>query len=131
MTDTGKATLELRVDRGEQTPRRFSLDDRYIEVVNVFDAWLAPDHRRFKVSAAPRRPFIVRNDLTSARRELTMFKPTGAFLFLHRGGIMAERKIVAVVGSRQAAAAGRHFLNDPGSGFAARRPDARRQPSCT
>ena len=52
MTDTGNATLELRVDRGEQTPRRFWLDDRCIEVVNVFDAWLAPDHRHFKFRGA-------------------------------------------------------------------------------
>lgn len=36
--------------RGEQTPRRFTLGDRQIEVVEVVDAWLDPDHRYFKVT---------------------------------------------------------------------------------
>lgn len=36
--------------RGEQTPRRFVLDGRRIEVVEVEDAWLGPEHRFFKVT---------------------------------------------------------------------------------
>lgn len=33
----------------EETPRRFSFDGRTSEVAEVLDAWLAPDHRYFKV----------------------------------------------------------------------------------
>lgn len=35
--------------RGELTPSRFSVRGRPVEVTEVFDAWLATDHRYFKV----------------------------------------------------------------------------------
>ncbi len=31
--------------RGEQTPRRFSMGERTVEIREVLDAWLSPDHR--------------------------------------------------------------------------------------
>ena len=45
---------EIRVEcyaghRGEQTPLRFYLGDNEIEVAELLDSWLAPDHRYFKV----------------------------------------------------------------------------------
>lgn len=53
--------------RGEQTPRRFRLGEREIEV----DAWLAPDHRYFKVRDAQGDLYILRHDLVWSRWELT------------------------------------------------------------
>jgi len=46
--------VDLRVEcysghRGEETPRRFYLGNRHIEVAEVIDRWLGPDHRYFKV----------------------------------------------------------------------------------
>jgi hypothetical protein len=38
--------------RGEQTPRTLILGDRSIAVAEVLDAWLAPDHRYFKLRGA-------------------------------------------------------------------------------
>jgi hypothetical protein len=35
--------------RGEETPRRFGLVGAKIEIAEVVDSWLAPDHRYFKV----------------------------------------------------------------------------------
>ena len=35
--------------RGEETPRRFALAGTTIEVAEVVDRWLAPDHRYFTV----------------------------------------------------------------------------------
>jgi hypothetical protein len=54
MTDPARPALEIRVECyaghcGEETPRRFSFDGQTIEVTEVLDAWLAPDHRYFKV----------------------------------------------------------------------------------
>ena len=51
--------------RGEETPRRFHLGERTIEVTEVLDQWLATDHRYFKLRgkggrhlpAASRRSF--------------------------------------------------------------------------
>ncbi len=75
--------LEVRVDcyagyRGEQTPRRFSFDGRIVEVVEVLDAWLAPDHRYFKVKGDDGAFYILRNDVITARWELTMYDRTGS-----------------------------------------------------
>jgi hypothetical protein len=64
--------------RGEQTPRRFSFDGRVVEVVEVLDAWLAPDHRYFKVKGDDGAFYILRNDVITARWELTMYDRTGS-----------------------------------------------------
>jgi hypothetical protein len=47
-------SLDRRVERyaghrGEQEPRRFWLDERPVEVAEILDRWLAPEHRYFKV----------------------------------------------------------------------------------
>jgi hypothetical protein len=60
--------------RGEQTPRCFRLGDSDIEVAEVVDAWLAPDHRYFKVRDAGGDVYILRNDVVRDRWELTMFQ---------------------------------------------------------
>jgi hypothetical protein len=64
--------------RGEQTPRRFSFDSRMIEVVEVLDAWLAPDHRYFKVRGNDTACYILRHDVSADRWELTMYDRTGS-----------------------------------------------------
>jgi hypothetical protein len=48
--------------RGKETPRRFRLGNRVIEVAEVVDRWLAPDHRYFKVQTAEGEMYILRND---------------------------------------------------------------------
>ena len=70
---------DLRVEcyagyRGEQTPRAFGLGDRRIEIVQVIDQWLAPDHRYFKVADAAGDVYILRHDVRSGEWELTMYK---------------------------------------------------------
>lgn len=75
MTD---ADDELRVEcyagyRGEQTPRAFGIGERRIEVAQVLDQWLAPDHRYFKVADATGDIYILRHDVSSGRWQLTMY----------------------------------------------------------
>jgi hypothetical protein len=70
--------LTIRVEcyagyRGEETPRRFHLGPRTVEVVAVLDRWLAPDHRYFKVEGDDGGRYILRHDVPSDRWELTMF----------------------------------------------------------
>lgn len=60
--------------RGEQTPRTLVLGDRRIAVVEVLDAWLAPDHRYFKLRGADGDTYLVRHDERSDIWELTMFR---------------------------------------------------------
>jgi hypothetical protein len=60
--------------RGEQTPRTLILGDRRIDVVEVLDAWLAPDHRYFKLRGTDGDTYLVRHDERSNTWELTMFR---------------------------------------------------------
>lgn len=78
-----RGLLELDVQcyagyRGEETPRRFSFHERSVEVIDVLDAWLAPDHRYFKVRGNDGGCYILRNDVASGRWELTMYDGVGA-----------------------------------------------------
>jgi hypothetical protein len=60
--------------RGEQTPRVLILGDRRIAVAQVLDAWLAPDHRYFKLRGADGDTYVVRHDERSNTWELTMVR---------------------------------------------------------
>jgi hypothetical protein len=60
--------------RGEETPRTLQLGDRRIGVAEVLDAWLAPDHRYFKLRGEDGDTYLVRHDERTNRWELTMFR---------------------------------------------------------
>jgi hypothetical protein len=57
--------------RGEETPRRFSLKERQIEIVDVVDRWLTPDHRYFQVQDAQGDRYVLRHEDVGDRWELT------------------------------------------------------------
>jgi hypothetical protein len=74
--------MDIRVDcysgyRGEETPRRFRLDDREIEVSEVVGRWLDPDHRYFKVVGDDGATYILRHDLETDVWQLTFDRETG------------------------------------------------------
>ena len=60
--------------RGEQTPRALILGDRRIAVAEVLDAWLAPEHRYFKLRGDDGDTYLVRHDERTDTWELTMFR---------------------------------------------------------
>jgi len=60
--------------RGEQTPRRFTLGDHQIEIAEVVDSWLAPDHRYFKVRDTHGDLYILRHDVATSVWEVTYFR---------------------------------------------------------
>jgi len=49
--------------RGEQEPRRFQFRDRQIEVQEILDRWLDPDHRYFKVRGDDGSTYLLRHDV--------------------------------------------------------------------
>jgi hypothetical protein len=51
--------------RGEHTPRSLVLGDLRIVVIEVVDAWLAPDYRYFKVKGEDGNTYLVRHDESS------------------------------------------------------------------
>jgi hypothetical protein len=76
-------TFSILVDcyaghRGEQTPSALTLAGRRVELADVLDQWLAPDHRYFKMKSADGDTYIVRHDVASGEWELTMFKSGAA-----------------------------------------------------
>jgi hypothetical protein len=60
--------------RGEQTPRVLVLGTRRVEVLELFDQWLAPNHRYFKLKGDDGNVYIVRHDTVSGVWELTMYR---------------------------------------------------------
>ncbi len=70
--------FEVKVDcysgyRGEETPRRIHLGGRTVEVAQVLDSWLAPDHRYFKVIGDDHATYILRHDVEHGRWQVTLF----------------------------------------------------------
>lgn len=59
--------------RGEETPRRFFFGARAVEVDEVLDRWLAPDHRYFKLRGSDGATYILRHDTVRQHWELTMY----------------------------------------------------------
>lgn len=71
--------MRIRVDcysgyRGEETPKRAYFDGRHIDVVEVLDRWLSPDHRYFKVMGSDEAVYIIRHDIPEDIWELTMYQ---------------------------------------------------------
>ena len=74
---TAERFLAIRVEcyaghRGEQEPRAFHLGQRRIDVEEILDRWLAPDHRYFKVRGQDGAVYLMRHDSVSGDWELTM-----------------------------------------------------------
>ena len=59
--------------RGEEEPRTFDLEDRRVEVVQIIDRWLGPDHRYFKVQADDGNVYILRHDEPAGEWKITSF----------------------------------------------------------
>jgi hypothetical protein len=71
--------MKIRVEcyagyQGEETPRRLRLDHRAVEVIDVIDRWLAPDHRYFKVKGEDGATYILRHDVETGEWQLVMFE---------------------------------------------------------
>ncbi len=59
--------------RGEQEPRSFELEDRRVEVMEIVDRWLSPDHRYYKVQGYDGSVYILRHDELAGDWEMTLF----------------------------------------------------------
>ena len=71
-------SLGIRVEcyaghRAEETPRRFFIGQREINVTEIVDRWLDPTHRYFKLRGSDDGIYILRHDTGSDTWEMTMF----------------------------------------------------------
>lgn len=74
----GSGDLQIRVEcyaghRGEETPLRFYIAERRIEIDEVIDRWLDPAYRYFKVRGDDKGIYILRNSTRESIWELTMY----------------------------------------------------------
>lgn len=60
--------------RGEETPRSIFLHDKEIQIKEILDMWLAPDHRYFKFLGSDEGIYIIRYDEERCVWELTFYK---------------------------------------------------------
>jgi hypothetical protein len=56
--------------RGEETPRRFSIGDRPVEVARVIDRWITPGHRFFRLEGNDGQVYVLRQDIAGGKWEL-------------------------------------------------------------
>lgn len=59
--------------RGEETPRRFYLGKRCVEVMDVLDRWLDPEYRYFKLRGNDNGIYILRHSIRGDSWEMTLF----------------------------------------------------------
>ena len=61
-------------NRGEQTPRALTIDDRKVFVDEIIDRWPGPNHQYYKVKGDDGDLYVIRQDTQSGAWELTMFR---------------------------------------------------------
>ena len=71
--------MKIRVEcyagyRGEQEPRAFTLGERRMDVHEILDRWLAPDHRYFRVAASDGDIYVLRHDEANGDWTLRAFR---------------------------------------------------------
>ncbi len=76
--------MQIQVDcyagyRGEETPRRIRMATYKIDVKEVLDRWLAPDHRYFKVIGDDEATYIIRHDTVKCEWELVFYRTAESF----------------------------------------------------
>lgn len=59
--------------RAEETPLRFYLGERCIEVTEVLDRWLDPAHRYFKLRGDDNGIYILRHSIDEDCWQMTLF----------------------------------------------------------
>lgn len=74
--------MHIRVEcyagyRGEETPRRFWLGSRKIEVSEIQDRWIAPDYRYFRLVGDDDSVYIIRHDMETLDWELIFYRKSG------------------------------------------------------
>ena len=60
--------------RVEETPRRILFKSHTVEVLNIIDRWLSPDHRYFKIRGNDNGEYIIRYDTQRQLWELTFYR---------------------------------------------------------
>ena len=61
----------------EETPRALWFGSKRIEIEQLLDRWISPDHRYFKIHTVDKDLYIIRHDPNAWRWELVFFRASG------------------------------------------------------
>jgi len=65
--------------RGEETPRSIRMATYKIEVKEIVDRWLSPDHRYFKILGSDDATYIIRHDTATWQWDLVFYQSAEEF----------------------------------------------------
>lgn len=60
--------------RADETPKSIRFDSLVVEIKEIQDRWISPDHRYFKVLGDDQAVYIIRQETASSQWELTYYK---------------------------------------------------------
>ena len=60
--------------RGEETPHKIRMATYEIEIKEIVDRWLAPDHRYFKVIGNDNATYIIRHETATWQWDLVFYQ---------------------------------------------------------
>lgn len=60
--------------RGEETPRCIRMATYIIEIKEVVDRWISPDHRYFKVIGSDEATYIIRHETATRQWDLVFYQ---------------------------------------------------------
>jgi len=60
--------------RVDEKPQSIRFDSLVVQVDQIIDQWLAPDHRYFKFIGDDKATYIIRQDMDSLDWELTFYR---------------------------------------------------------
>ncbi len=60
--------------RGEESPRRLLYGAHWIDLVEILDRWLAPDHRYFSARSEEGGRFLLRHDAAVDRWQIMLYE---------------------------------------------------------
>lgn len=60
--------------RGDERPKCIRFDSLVVQVDQILDRWLAPDHRYFKIVGDDQATYIIRQDMDSLTWELIFYR---------------------------------------------------------
>ena len=72
--DTDRLQVICDTDQyGDKTPQRFCIGKRAVEVLEILDRWLAPEHRYFKLRGDDGGIYILRHATARDVWEITLY----------------------------------------------------------
>lgn len=60
--------------RADETPKSIQFDSLIVEIKEILDRWISPDHRYFKVIGGDEAIYIIRQDTETMQWDLTYYK---------------------------------------------------------